>query len=518
MMQFTRLSSDPTGSVPKADKDGDSLAEPHGVSFYLRLCEAIGRFTAASVADDPAGFRVQGADLRYVVERHLYFSLAGDRGLYRHFVASECDVDDDDHGRLPELAGLIAPYLSGQPSKSARPQLSVLSRILRIVYRRYGRAMVQGEGAADRPARVLFLVINPKFVRYLRPIAEALPVGSAFLTIEDQNTFEWLEAARLPRVGIELTPTSAGLIRPHVRIAGFEYSSAPFDGFSIRFNAIRAFFQRARPDCIVVPEGNAPINELVNRAAQSISIPTLCIQQGWSPVVHPGFRNMTYSGMCVWGDGFADLLAAYNPKQRFIATGNHIVVCRRQGDDRNRTAIAFFLQKSFLITEAAWSHMLDLIAWSAREFPDSEVRVREHPSVPLAEPDLAIFNGLPNIRMAHPELETLNEVLVGCRVAVAMYSTTILEAAATGAVPLILNVNGFDHYSPNIAAEGGAVEVQDFAQARTALSRLMLEEEYWSSFDVALDRVRQRFFARDREEALAAIVAEIESLRRQARP
>jgi glycosyltransferase involved in cell wall biosynthesis len=96
-----------------------------------------------------------------------------------------------------------------------------------------------------------------------------------------------------------------------------------------------------------------------------------------------------------------------------------------------------------------------------------------------------------------------------------MYSTTILEAAATGAVPLILNVNGFDHYSPNIAAEGGAVEVQDFAAARTALSRLMLDEKYWFSFDAGLDRVRQRFFARDRDAALAAIVSEIETLRRR---
>jgi hypothetical protein len=284
---------------------------------------------------------------------------------------------------------------------------------------------------------------------------------------------------------------------------------------AIVFNAIYAALKDLRPDCVVVPEGNAPVNELVNRVAKSLSIPTLCIQQGWSPVVHPGFRNMTFSGMCVWGDGFADLLAAGNPNQRFIATGNHIIACRRQRDDRDRNAVAFFLQKGRLISDSAWNHMLGLIVWTAREFPDTEVRVREHPSAPLTESERATFDGLPNARLVPPEQETLNNALVGCRVAVAMYSTTILEAAATGAVPLILNVNGFEHYNPNIAAEGGAVEVQDFAAARTALSRLMLDEEYWSSFDAALDRVRQRFFARDRDEALAAIVAEIEALRRQ---
>ena len=485
--------------------------------MYLRLCEAIGRFTAAWVAADPTTFLLRGADLRYVVERHLYVSLAEDCSLYRDFVARESGIMDHDRASLSGLAGLMAPYLSPASPDPVGPRLSLGSRILRFMYRRQGSVVVRHGGESGRPRRVLFLVIHPKFVRYFRPIAEALPVASAFLTIEDPALFGQLEVELLPGIGIELTPRSAELLRPRVKVAGFEYTTTPFDGFMIRLNAIRAALKELRPDCIVVPEGNASVNELVNRVAKSLSIPTLCIQQGWSPVVHPGFRNMTYSGMCVWGQGFADLLAAYNPNQRFVATGNHIIACRRQRDDRNRNAIAFFLQKGRLITDAAWNHMLGLIVWTAREFPDREVRVREHPSAPLTASELASFDGLPNVRLVPSEKETLNDALVGCRVAVAMYSTTILEAAATGAVPLILSVNGFEHYNPNIAAEGGAVEVQDFAAARTALSRLMLDEEYCSSFDAGLDRVRQRYFVHNREEALAAIVAEIEALGHQNR-
>ncbi len=371
-----------------------------------------------------------------MVERHLYFSLLADRGLYREFVARECGLEDDESIPPSDLAGLISPYLLGQRLESAGARLGLWSRLLRFAYRRQGRATVRHGGEADHPPRVLFLVIHPKFVRYFRPIAEALPVESAFLTIEDPTLFESLEAARLPRVGIDLTPKAAAQTGPRVKIAGFEYSTSPFDGFAIRFNAIRAAFKGLRPDCIVVPEGNAPITELVNRAAKSLSIPTLCVQQGWSPVVHPGFRNMTYSAMCVWGKGFAELLAAHNPNQRFITTGNHIIACRRQGDDRNRNAVAFFLQKGpAYFRYCIQNHMLELIAWTAKEFPDGEVRVREHPSAPLTAFELAAFDGLPNVRLVPPEQETLNDVLVGCRVAVAMYSTTILEAAATDAGP-----------------------------------------------------------------------------------
>ncbi len=324
-MQLTRVSSGPYPGVSAVQEFGNPLADPFGVSFYLRLCEAIGRLTAAWVTTDPASFRVRGADLRYVVERHLYFSLVADRGLYREFVARECGLGDVESIPLSELAGLISPYLSGQRPESSGPRLGLWSRVLRSVYRRQGRAAVRQAGKADHPPMVLFLVIHPKFVRYFRPIAEALPVASAFLTIDDPTLFDWLEAARLPRVGVDLTPAAAAQMGPRVKIAGFEYATSPFDGFAIRFNAVRAALEGLRPDCIVVPEGNAPIAELVNQAAKSLSVPTLCIQQGWSPVVHPGFRNMSYSAMCVWGKGFAELLAGRNPNQRFIATGNHII-------------------------------------------------------------------------------------------------------------------------------------------------------------------------------------------------
>jgi hypothetical protein len=495
----------------------DALFDPFGVPHYTQLCGAIERFTAASIAHDPAIFRVGSAELRYVVERQLFFALISDRSLYRYFVARECGSADDGHDSLSALASLVAPYLSGETRTTPGAQKAIWTRILRAIYRRYGRATVRSEGTDGR-AKVLFLVIHPKFVRYLRPLTEALPVSSAFLTVDDPQTFDWLSRERLPRVGIELTRESWELTKTSVKVNRVDYMAGPFDYLAVRFNAIRRAMVGLRPDCIVVAEGNAPINELVNRVTRTLSIPTLCVQQGWAPFVHSGFRNMTYDRMCVWGEGFANLLYPYNPDQQFVATGNHVLTCRRQQDDVGRNAVAFFLQKgNHLMTELAWSSMLELIAWTARTFPDTEVRVREHPSAPLLASELSVFGSFPNVRLKGPEEASLDDALVGCRVVVAMDSTTLLEGAATGAVPLILNVTGFAHYNPNIAADGGAIEVQDFAAARSALSRLVLEDEYHASFADALDRVRQRFFARNRDEALAAIVSEIEALAREPR-
>jgi len=42
---------------------------------YLRLNDAIEQFTADMVAHDPQAFRGGGGDIRYVVERQLFFAL-----------------------------------------------------------------------------------------------------------------------------------------------------------------------------------------------------------------------------------------------------------------------------------------------------------------------------------------------------------------------------------------------------------------------------------------------------------
>jgi hypothetical protein len=54
---------------------------------------------------------------------------------------------------------------------------------------------------------------------------------------------------------------------------------------------------------------------------------------------------MSYSAFCAWGPGFTELLAPYNPDQRFAITGNHVVTCRRPENEADRGAVGFFCKK-----------------------------------------------------------------------------------------------------------------------------------------------------------------------------
>ena len=491
---------------------GDAvLFDPYFLPQYLQLNDAIGQLTADMVAHDPAAFRGSGGDIRYVAERQLFFALFADRKLYDYYVACRTQAALPDEDSLPFWPRQIAPYFRGE-----RPRFEKLTwreRYLRFLYRRLGEGTFQMEGTAGTPPQVFFHVIHPKFVRYFKPIADNLSVPFAFLTIDDPGMFKALAAEGLPRVHIALTQASREMMLPEVEIVRRTFRPGLFDSWFIRFNAVRRILRELKPDCIVVPEGNAAIYELVNQSAKTIGIPTLCIQQGWAPVVHPGFRNMSYGKMCVWGERFSELLAPFNPGQSFLATGNHVIACQPQGDVAQRRAIVFFLQNgAHWLTEETWRGVLDLIAWSAKKFPLCEIRVRDHPGAPLAPADVESLEAVGNVRLMSPGKFPLTDLFAGCRVAVAINSTTILEAAASGAVPLILDVSGFGPYHPNIAADGAAVEVTDFRDARIKLEQLVQDDRYCASFAGPLDRVRAGLFVRNGDQAREAIVAEINAM------
>ena len=156
--------------------------------------------------------------------------------------------------------------------------------------------------------------------------------------------------------------------------------------------------------------------------------------------------------------------------------------------------------------------MLNFIMWAAQTFPDFEIRVREHPGEPLRDEDVARALMMTNVTLMPPNEFSLSDVLSDCRVAVAINSTTLLEAAASGVVPLILDVSGFGPYHPDIAGDGAAVEVTNFVDARTELARLVSDDRHCASFAGSLEKVRRGLFRQHGDQALNAITAEIKEL------
>jgi hypothetical protein len=288
---------------------------------------------------------------------------------------------------------------------------------------------------------------------------------------------------------------------PEPRAVGSALRSLP--DLAAELDRFERVLERVRPDRVVVIEGNAPTDEVMNQACRRAGIPCICLQQGWSPIVHPGFRNMTYSTMAVWGQGFRDLLAPANPLQDFAVTGSHMLEAGAgQGDAElarelaGRRAAGFFLQStSPVIDPRHLDELRGLATRVAGELPDAAVVVREHPGSPLEQSARAELQRLPNVVWAPADRYGLRAVLGTVSATVSIYSTTLVESAALGVPPVVLGVTSMERYSPDLEALGAGVQARDAGQAFVAVRRLLTEPGAREPFRPGMDRVSQELFA-----------------------
>jgi hypothetical protein len=272
---------------------------------------------------------------------------------------------------------------------------------------------------------------------------------------------------------------------------------------------------------VVVTEGMSPGDEIVSQACHSLGIPCICIQQGWSPIIHNGFRNTSFTHMAVWGDGFRDMLAPYNPMQEFAVTGNLSFAAESVERSKQLSgglpSVAFFLQPSSrLIGEDHQRQVAELISRASSRFPADVLLVREHPGAPLSEVGLESLRRLPNVRLAPATSNPLIDVIRQSRVAVSIYSTSLLEAAALGTPALVFNPTSMPRYSPDVEALGIGVETDSVEAALGTIDRLLHDGTYRQSFIPAMVRFRERFFAGADEQAPVRIIELIDDLERNA--
>jgi len=472
------------------------------------LCDAIAAYTRDLAAGTPNAFLYRGADLRFAVERALYFMFVNDEDLFSLFArARRGELRGSVSGGVEPRAG-IARQLVNAHTTEVLADASDTPSLPRRLYHHF-RAL-ESEWRSRRVAtpsprpEILICIHQPKFVAFLQPLTSRLSVSHAYIGFSGSSRIlDFLQRQELPQVA------SRSSSRFQWRLPE---GLAAVPWVASRFDEADAFLRRLQPRCVMLVEGNAPTDEITNRAAARLDIPTVCVQQGWSPIIHNGFRNMSYSRMLAWGDGFVDLLQPLNPLQQFVSTGNFTAPTARP-DDRRRKAVAFFLQGPTRILSAeGHSETIRLALRTARDLPDVPIIVRDHPEYPLSADVRALCDALPNVQCLSPDRASVGEILAQSRLAVSVYSSAILDSLAAGVVPVVVNLTSMPRYFPDVAAERCGIEVSNAEAASSVIRRLIDDEAFADSFGPHIERFRRRFFAATGSAAAESAVSVIETI------
>lgn len=487
------------------EREPQSVVSDLGFRFVLDLSDAVGRTTCELRARDPVAFVHRDADLVYAVERELYFSLVNNPRLqtgYEVAARGGAPIPVTVANQLEcEVVRRLLPFAHVEHSAGAvrsgvrREVQEVRNALGRLRRRRLlaGRVDIRGRSA-------VFLLHHPKFLRFLEPVLRHLDSSDVLVVWTSHDLVQ--HAGGLGLTAVSVFEEKGREPLPEY-LAG---ANAPW-----AYDSLARVFAVVEPRTVVVLEGNNPWDEVASRLARATGMRSLCIQHGWSPLVHTGFRNMSFSSMLVWGAGFADLLAPYNPEQRFTVSGNPMFGASQpaQAEDRG-PCVAFFLQTvSPLLSPRHVEDLYALVEELARRRPDVRILVREHPGAPISADVAARLLASPRVTLVPAEQVPLQDVLREADATLSIYSTTILESVAALTPPVVYNTTSLPRYSPDVAGAGAGVEVTGREEALQVLDRLLSDAGYRRSFEPAMQAFRSRFFSDEADPAarIAALIS-----------
>lgn len=384
----------------------------------------------------------------------------------------------------------VARRLAGEAAPESRPR-ALAARAAFVLAGLRDRRLAPPRGTGDGP--VCFVLDHPKFEGFVAPVAAALSRDARVLHYE-------LPPSEAPRAARAL---GRGLWQYAFLASGLD--------------RLVETLQEHDASAVVAVEGNSPVDEVAREAARLLGIPAIALQQGWSPFLHTGFRNMSWDRMAVWGEGFAELLRAVNPDTTFVATGSPALGSARASRLGTRPAVAFFLQTtSAVIFPEHLEELYRAVELTAARLPGVAVLVREHPGAPVDANVRARLAAAPNVVWAPAAEWSLQQVLDATNVAVAIYSTSLLEGAALGVPAVIVATTSLPPFEPDLEALGVGRRARS-AEAIAGAAAVLLDEVGRPARAAAFRAYADRWFAgadgRGAERMAAVIQEQVEQVR-----
>lgn len=226
------------------------------------------------------------------------------------------------------------------------------------------------------------------------------------------------------------------------------------------------------PRGAVFLEGSHDSSTVLNALCRAKGVPTFCIQQGWPAVIHSRFRNMEYDYCLTWGKAYNELWKKYNPIPYFVDVGYIYEISDKKTDQ----GITFFLQSPvYIIDEFYFGELLQLAHYCARTYTERMIYIREHPEYRLAEHVKMTFGNYGNVQFVTDE--PLQKVFARTEIAVAVFSSTLMEGFIHDTIPFVFNSCTDYRWYPDIEELGLGVIVTSLQEGKRKMDELLFEEE-----------------------------------------
>ena len=282
--------------------------------------------------------------------------------------------------------------------------------------------------------QALIYILNERQLKYLTPLIRKINQPVVLIT-----EYELPEDTDLPDY---VTAFEIGFLEERY-YCPFLYVNFP--QVYQYFNTFAQLLNMLQPCCTILLEGCHCQQEMIAIISRSLSIPSICIQQGWPSILLSCFRNMQYEYFFTWGNYFSYLWKRFNPLPNFVSTGYMYQVL----PSRKKRYITFFLQGPYSLNDRIYIRvLLDFLLECAVLFPAQDFCVREHPEYRIPNDYKERFSKYGNIKDVSKE--PLNEIYAETVLVVSHSSSCIMEGVAYGCIPFVLDPTYGSRYTPDV--------------------------------------------------------------------
>ena len=244
------------------------------------------------------------------------------------------------------------------------------------------------------------------------------------------------------------------------------------------------------------------------------------VQYGRAGVISPGYYQMPYDKMLMWGEGFADRLKGVSPDCQYIVTGSPLMDQVKQSADAKRpqlfaqdkTTISVISQPECAsISRQDYAALVSIIDRVLRSNTDVNVLVRLHPADKAADFDQLAKQWPGRVRVTSAKELPLEAVLGASALVAGLYSTVLSEAAASGVLPVVIRLGERHVVFPSPEEQGAAALATTPDEAVEIISRLAADAEARSGFKDRMSAFARRYFGPMDGGAIVRIAAHIEN-------
>ena len=443
------------------------------------------------------------------------------RGALERRVYQEALLDTTRLETLADVTGDRANFAEWLPQQRLRWHADGKLGYLKAWARLFVYGLLRASGQGDERDRAsgtefVFCALRPRFVNFFRPIIEHLGSHRCAVVCEAGYGVE-TEAGRH---GLAVCKRQYARLQVHcVR----RPPSAMFPLYSVAIvEFLRALgtLRRCRPRAVVFAEAASFPEEIMARAARALGIATVRVQYGRAGVVSPGYYQMPYDKMLMWGDGFVERLKSVSPDCRYIVTGSPLMdkvmqfgLSKRPGlfaDDKPMISV-ISQPECANISRRDYAALVAIIDRVLRSSVDINVLVRLHPADKASDFGELAKQWPGRMRVTTARELPLDTVIAESVLVTGLYSTVLSEAAASGVLPVVIRLGERHEVFPSPEEQGAAALASTPDEAVAIICRLAADSDARSGYKDRMSAFARRYFGPMDGGAVVRIAAHIEN-------